>query len=654
MARYSVDIHANVTGFEELDAIEKQIKNIQSIAKTPIDIKLDIDGSSDMKQLLNEIKNINKQTLTINTKSNIKNVNADIKSTSQAIGSVVEQTKKLDNFKFKLDTKGVEADLSKIKNRINKFSEETFSDTQKGYLKKIKDSYALLEIIKKDLGDKRQSGTLNANDIEKYNKQLKTTQNLMKILSDELSGMASNTDRLKLTSSMESWLKKNTNATKEAREQVRGYIEELNNAGSSLSKGKFNSISNSFKDVDSLMKAQGKLGKSWIQELGRGFKQIGQFAYTYGVIQDVVNQVGNSIRELKEVDTILTEISKTSDLTNTQLQQLGVSAFDSASKWGKSASDYLLGIQEMSRSGYYGKQAEQMAETSILAQAAGDLNADVANSYLLASNAAYQYQGNVEKLNALLDGQNMITNRNSVSMQDMAEATTEAASMASELGVQENQLSAIIGTIESRTKAGGNEVGNAIKSLLINVQNINNSKIASTFKKAGVAQTEFVNGVEQMRNPIEILEDLAEVFNTLEESDPLRTEILTNIGQKYQANKLSALLSGWSDYEKMLTDYSEGTGSAAVEAEKSANNWEGSLNKLSNAWTALIQNFANSDTITSAIQILTDLIKGVDDVTSSVGTISSVIGLITGGFAAKKGKGKYNIVVYDALSYKIA
>lgn len=39
-------------------------------------------------------------------------------------------------------------------------------------------------------------------------------------------------------------------------------------------------------------------------------------------------------------------------------------------------------------------------------------------------------------------------------MQDMAEATTQAASMASELGVQENQLSAMIGTIESRTKAG--------------------------------------------------------------------------------------------------------------------------------------------------------------------------------------------------------
>lgn len=211
-------------------------------------------------------------------------------------------------------------------------------------------------------------------------------------------------------------------------------------------------------------------------------------------------------------------------------------------------------------------------------------------------------------------------------MQDMAEATTQAASMASELQVSEQSLSAMIGTIEARTKAGGNEVGNAIKSLLINVTNLNNSKIVDTFEKAGVAQTEFVNGAEQMRNPIDILEDLSKVFNSLAESDPLRNEILMNIGQKYQANKLSALLSGWSDYEKMLQDFSEGTGSAAVEAEKSANNWEGSLNKLSNSFTGLVQNFANSDAIISTINLFNDLVKGIDSVTSAIGPLSSLLG----------------------------
>ena len=374
-------------------------------------------------------------------------------------------------------------------------------------------------------------------------------------------------------------------------------------------------------------------GKSWISEAKRAAGQIGQFALTYGGIQRTMQAITNSIGELKEIDNILTEISKTSDLTDTEIKQLGVDAFDAASKWGKTASDYLLGIQEMSRSGFYGESAEQMADLSLLAQAAGDLSAEMANNYILASNAAYQYQGNVEKLNAVLDGQNMITNRNSVSMQDMAEATTRAASIASELGVQEDQLSAMIGAVESRTKAGGDEVGNAIKSLLINVTNLNTEKIAATFEKANVAQTEFINGVEKMRNPIDILEDLSKVFNSLEESDPLRNEILMNIGQKYQANKLSALLSGWSDYEKMLQDYSEGTGSAAVEAEKSANNWEGSVNKLSNAFTGLVQNFANSDGIIIATNALTGLIKVVDSLTSGIG----ILGTALGGFALFKG-----------------
>lgn len=233
-------------------------------------------------------------------------------------------------------------------------------------------------------------------------------------------------------------------------------------------------------------------------------------------------------------------------------------------------------------------------------------------------------------------------------MKDMSEATTIAASMASELGVKENQLSAIIGTIESRTKAGGNEIGNAIKSLLINVQNINNDKIADTFKKIGVAQTEFINGSEKMRNPIDTLEDLANVFNSLDKNDPLRNEILTNIGQKYQANKLSALLSGWSDYEKMLKDYDAGMGSASVEAQKSASNWEGSLNKLSNSWTALVQNFANSDGIITATNALDGLIKGVD----KFATLPNILGLAGGLLATKTGNGK--IVVFNAPFYKVA
>lgn len=639
MSEYEVRVSTNVDT-SELDAAQKKLDNLVKNDKQ-IKVDFDVQGIKNLNKINGVFKNIEK-----NNKISVK---ADMDTSGIKKGlSDIEKAKR------SVSTLKIDADVSKANADFKKFESLTTSSVEK--------ARKLLSDINKDINNVKLAPNdsimeINFNkltsDLEKYRNQIKVVQNEQKALGNSITSVSksfSKIDAVTASNKTLTWLKNNSRAAKVYGDQLKEIAESQRKA---TSDSELTSLNKDFNKTVSEAKLLGLTGKSFTAEFKRAFSQIAQFTQIYGGIENVIQTIQNSVIELKNVDSILTEISKTSDMTTDQLTKLGETSFDSASKWGKKASDYLLGIQEMSRSGYYGKQAEQMAETSILAQAAGDLNSDVANSYLLASNAAYQYSGNVQKLNALLDGQNMITNRNSVSMQDMAEATTQAASMASELGVQENQLSAMIGTIESRTKAGGNEVGNAIKSLLINVQNVNNSKIAETFKKAGVAQTEFVNGVEKMRNPIEVLEDLAKVFNQLEESDPLRTEILTNIGQKYQANKLSALLSGWSDYEKMLVDYSEGTGSAAKEAEKSANNWEGSLNKLSNTWTGFIQNFANSNMITSGLQGLTGIIKIIDTVVSKAGTLETVMGVLGGGLASKTGWGK-TIVVYNVPFYKVA
>ena len=639
MSTYEVKVSTNVDT-SELDAAQKKLDNLVKNDKQ-IKVDFNIDGMKNLNKINGVLKGIEK-----NNKISVK---ADMDTSGIKKGlSDIEKAKR------SVSTLKIDADVSKANADFKKFESLTTSSVEK--------ARKLLSDINKDINNVKLAPNdsimeINFNkltsDLEKYRNQIKVVQNEQKALGNSITSVSksfSKIDAVTASNKTLTWLKNNSRAAKVYGDQLKEIAESQRKA---TSDSELTSLNKDFNKTVSEAKLLGLTGKSFTAEFKRAFSQIAQFTQIYGGIENVIQTIQNSVIELKNVDSILTEISKTSDMTTDQITKLGETSFDSASKWGKKASDYLLGIQEMSRSGYYGKQAEQMAETSILAQAAGDLNSDVANSYLLASNAAYQYSGNVQKLNALLDGQNMITNRNSVSMQDMAEATTQAASMASELGVQENQLSAMIGTIESRTKAGGNEVGNAIKSLLINVQNVNNSKIAETFKKAGVAQTEFVNGVEKMRNPIEVLEDLAKVFNQLEESDPLRTEILTNIGQKYQANKLSALLSGWSDYEKMLVDYSEGTGSAAKEAEKSANNWEGSLNKLSNTWTGFIQNFANSNMITSGLQGLTGIIKIIDTVVSKAGTLETVMGVLGGGLASKTGWGK-TIVVYNVPFYKVA
>ena len=485
MSTYEVKVSTDVDT-SELDAAQKKLDNLVKNDKQ-IKVDFNIDGMNNLNKINGMFKNIEK-----NNKINVK---ADMDTSGIKKGlSDIERAKR------SVSTLKIDADVSKANADFKKFESLTTSSVEK--------ARKLLSDINKDINNVKlapNDSIMEINfkkltsDLEKYRNQIKVVQNEQKALGNSITSVSksfSKIDAVTASNKTLTWLKNNSRAAKVYGDQLKEIAESQRKA---TSDSELTSLNKDFNKTVSEAKLLGLTGKSFTAEFKRAFSQIAQFTQIYGGIENVIQTIQNSVIELKNVDSILTEISKTSDMTTDQLTKLGETSFDSASKWGKKASDYLLGIQEMSRSGYYGKQAEQMAETSILAQAAGDLNSDVANSYLLASNAAYQYSGNVQKLNALLDGQNMITNRNSVSMQDMAEATTQAASMASELGVQENQLSAMIGTIESRTKAGGNEVGNAIKSLLINVQNVNNSKIAETFKKAGVAQTEFVNGVEKMR-----------------------------------------------------------------------------------------------------------------------------------------------------------
>lgn len=420
---------------------------------------------------------------------------------------------------------------------------------------------------------------------------------------------------------IQNYLSKNTAITKEAQVQLERYINELN--GGNISLSRWNEINNELSKTDSLMRSFNKLGKSFKDQFTQAANSFAQWISVSSLIMTGVHKTKEAISDLKDLDDILTEISKTSDLTKTQLQDLGSTAFGKASDYGRNATDYLAGVMEMSRSGYYGEKGEEMARTSLLAQAAGDMTAELANKYVLATNAAYKYNGEAEKLNVVLDGQNSITNRNSVAMSDMATAMTEAGTVASSYRVSIEDLSAMIGTIESVTKLGGSEVGTGIKSLLINLQNISSSKIVGTLDDANASMTEMVNGVEQLRDPISIIRDLAKTFNELDEADPMRAKILTNIGGKYQATKLAALLQNMDMFDKMLMDYSEGTGSALTEAEKSATNLSGSLNTLGNTWDSIVNNVMNADKLIGIVNVFNDMLKGVNSVTGALGTLGT-------------------------------
>lgn len=373
-----------------------------------------------------------------------------------------------------------------------------------------------------------------------------------------------------------------------------------------------------------------------------------------------VEKIKEAVSDLKEVDTILTEISKTNDkLAKSDLAGLKDKAFEAAGKYGRKPQDYLANVREASLAGY--DNAAEIAELSMAAQNAGGMTAELAGQMIQATDRAYQMNGSVSELTRTLDGCYSIASHNTVSMSDFSDAISAVGSEAASFGVRADETAAAVGTISTATKQSGTESAQAFRSILLHIRQVADEENGITpdglvkYKQAcsdlGISLQETKDGVLSLRDPMEVLKELSSVYNTLGENDVKKKNLLDSIGGGADSSQLDALLSNWGTYQAMLQQYASGSGSLAEAAAKTANSWEGSLARLSSTWTNLVGNIADSDGMTAAIDGLNGLLSATDTVTEKIGSLGT-IGLGAGLFASLKNVGKDNMHSFSYICFE--
>lgn len=351
-----------------------------------------------------------------------------------------------------------------------------------------------------------------------------------------------------LTSRIKAYRQANSKSEKKFGSQYDSMLSQLANPNIDLNT--YNALNKQFQTMRQEINAANVAGKNLWQTLKEKLgKFTGWMSMTYAVSM-FTRSIRQAVTELKEIDTILTEISKTSDRTEASLRKLGETSFATASKYGQKASDYLLGVQEMSRAGFDENSSEQMAELSTLAQSAGDMTAELANEYLIATNAGYKLGGSAEKLNAVLNSQNYITNRNALNMSELAEATKIVASQASQSGIGIDKMTAAVGTMIATTQQGGEVAARAFKGILMNLQQVKGTaedigdggedittESLTKYEKAcadlGVSLKEVKDGVLQLRDPMVILEELANAVSKEAEGSIKVANLINAVGGKF-------------------------------------------------------------------------------------------------------------------------
>lgn len=145
---------------------------------------------------------------------------------------------------------------------------------------------------------------------------------------------------------------------------------------------------------------------------------------------------------------------------------------------------------------------------------------------------------------------------------------------------------------------------------------------------------------DDLQNPIDKLNELGEVYETLPENSAERLDFLTNIGSGADPDIISGILYNWDIYEKMLCDYSNSSGSVMNNASVYADSLDGSLNQLKNTWIELVGNVADSKGLTLVTNALNELLQTVNSIIDGAGQLAS-LGTIAGAASGAKNLGKY-------------
>ena len=580
-----------------------------------------IKGSESIVQHLDKTKNV-------------------INQTGEAINELANKAK-IDKIQLSLDNGH---SVSQYQNRI----QGLINDLQKYGVATENakaETKSLQQILDNMKGLSGQELVIQADKFEQEFKAVKISVDEAKLSYDKFMQPVSDEKVSTLIVRIQKFLDKNTNITKEAQVQLSNYIQELN--GGNISLNRWNAINTELKKTESTMSVLGRLGKSFIDKIKDVGRNVTSYFSVSSAIMLMFSKTRESISELKEIDTLLTEISKANDkLSKSDLSKIGNDSFDVASKYGKKATDYLSGVQEASRAGY--ENAMGIAELSVAAQGAGDMTDDLANKYIIATDKAYKLGGSVEKLTEVLDGSNFITNHNAVNMTELAEGMSIVGSTAASFGIEVNETTAALGTMIASTQQSGSEMARAFRAILLNIRQVSDeeenidaeglTKYEKACNALGVSLKETKDGILQTRNAMDVLKELSIEYNELEENDLRRTELLNSVGGKLRANALDAILKNYDMYSKMLDEYSQGSGSMAVEAEKTSKSWEGSLNRLSNTWTDTVENVANSDAIITLLNGFNGVLSVINNVTDALGSLGT-IGVGVGLFAGLKNVG---------------
>ncbi|MDC4245500.1 phage tail tape measure protein [Clostridium perfringens] len=651
-----------------LQDIQKQINSALKGEKINLEVKSDLKNiSGDFEDILKKSKNLENEIQLLNGKmaklSTVMDKKGNVKNTTltyqydegrQAVekyGWTVKEVegelvrvfdlvdKKIVSNKSKLESVNLSQEqfLTQLENRLNKI--KTLSETQH---------------LKNENYDNSRDLT-SVENIQNRINEIKTKN--IKLSKEEKNIMTQQLVEL------DSYIKKESNKSAEINRSARFLTSQLrtlenlkvrvdNRGGKSNEQirisNELEKQINLYKQLIAQNEILGSVERNRIQKnvndlkvQSRELVTTSQFSNIFARMKDYFiggSIIGASIGALKtsfntvlELDTDMRDLKKVTDETNETYSRFEEQANKTAIALGSTTDSVIKATTAWSEAGESFKNAELLAQNSTIFENVGDLNSDEANRGLISTMKAFNV--NAQNSIGIIDKLNATSNSYAVTTRSLNNSLMRGGSA---LAVNNNSLSesiAIITAGDEVLQSGGEKMGNAAKSIAMNLAKMKNSatgikpKLQDLVSEVTRGKVSLVDVNGQMRSTYDILLDLGKVWGTLTNNQ--KALLGQELAGKYQANAFYAIMQNYEKLKEVKETAENSVGSAAQEQETYINSLEAKISAIRENIKGLVMDSSNVELFKGLISGANAGVSALRFLIEKIGAVNSMVGTLT-------------------------
>ena len=404
-----------------------------------------------------------------------------------------------------------------------------------------------------------------------------------------------------------------------------------------------NNQAEAFKDNAHAAGNATEANKDFMNQMNEVDQIKSRIQYFFG-LSNAINLVRRAMRDayetIKELDKAMTETAVVTDFSvgdmwaqlpeyTQRANELGVStkaAYEAATLY------YQQGL----------KTNEVMAmsnETLKMARIAG-LDAAVATDRMTNAIRGFNMEINTTNAQRIDDVYSKLAAISASNVDEISTAMTKVASLAHSANMEFETTAAFLAQIIETTRESAETAGTALKTVVARFSEVKKlvdegklsgedeegevidvNKVSAALRTAGVDLNKYFLGQVGLDD---IFMELASKWKNLTQLQ--QRYIATQAAGSRQQSRFIALMSDYARTQELVGEAYNANGAAAEQFNKTQESLESKLARLKNAWDEFTMGLLNSDLTKGIVDLLTNILNGVNQLTSGFGSLNNGVG----------------------------